>query len=143
MSQRKGQNGLSSLLGMGVECEGSSRVDGSLRLDGTYRGRLEVGDTLVIGHTGAFSGQACAREIVIAGGFEGEALGTERVELQKGARMKGDILTRSFVVEPGVWFEGHCRMELTEADEERLRIPPLASVQPLEGRDPKVRPLAN
>ena len=50
--------------------------------------------------------------------------GTETVELQKGARVEGDILTRSFVIEPGVWFQGQCRMELTEADEARLRVEP-------------------
>jgi cytoskeletal protein CcmA (bactofilin family) len=51
-------------------------------------------------------------------------VGTEQVELQKGARVEGDVLTRSFVIEPGVWFQGQCRMELTEADEARLRVEP-------------------
>lgn len=115
------QNGLNSLLGVGVDCEGSARVEGTLRLDGTFRGELEVGETLIIGQTGSFSGKASAREVVIGGRFQGEVLGTEQVELQKGARLEGDVLTRSFVVEPGVFFEGNCRMEFTEADEERLR----------------------
>jgi cytoskeletal protein CcmA (bactofilin family) len=38
--------------------------------------------------------------------------------------MDGDVLTRSFVIEPGVWFQGQCRMVLTEADEARLRVEP-------------------
>jgi cytoskeletal protein CcmA (bactofilin family) len=61
---------------------------------------------------------------VIGGTFSGEVLGTERVELQKGARVEGDVLTRSFVIEPGVWFQGQCRMDLTDADEARLRVEP-------------------
>lgn len=122
MSKKDGMNGLSSLLGTGVECEGTARVDGTLRLDGTFRGNLEVADTLIIGQGGSFSGTACGREIVIAGRFKGEVLGTEQVELQKGARLEGDVLTRSFVIEPGVFFEGSCRMEFTDADEARLRV---------------------
>ncbi|HUP01872.1 MAG TPA: polymer-forming cytoskeletal protein [Gemmatimonadota bacterium] len=123
MSRREGtSNGLSSLLGTGVECEGTARVEGTLRLDGAFRGRLEVGETLIIGQAGSFSGTACGRSVVIGGRFKGEVLGTEQVELQKGARLEGDVLTRSFVIEPGVFFEGSCRMEFTQADEARLRV---------------------
>ncbi|MDX1623414.1 MAG: polymer-forming cytoskeletal protein [Gemmatimonadota bacterium] len=118
----KKQNGLNSLLGAGVDCEGTARVEGTLRLDGAFRGDLEVGETLIIGQGGSFTGKACAREVVIAGSFRGEVLGTEQVELQEGARLEGDVLTRSFVIEPGVHFEGSCQMEFTEADEARLRI---------------------
>ncbi len=123
MTRNKPQtNGLSSLLGSGVECEGQARVDGTLRLDGTFRGRLEVADTLIIGQEGSFTGTACGRNVVIAGRFSGEVLATERVELQKGAHIEGDVLTRSFVIEPGVYFQGNCKMEFTEADEKRLRL---------------------
>lgn len=115
-------NGLNSLLGAGVECEGTARVEGTLRLDGTFRGRLEVGETLIIGSTGSLTGTACGRQVVIGGHFKGEVLGTELVELQKGARLEGDVLTRAFVIEPGVYFQGNCRMEFTEVDEARLRV---------------------
>lgn len=117
-------NGLDSLLGAGVDCQGTARVEGTLRLDGAFQGTLEIGDTLIIGQGGSFTGRARARQVVISGQFEGEVLGTERVELQRGARMEGDVLTRAFVIEPGVWFQGNCRMELTEADEARLRVEP-------------------
>lgn len=119
---KKNHNGVDSLLGVGVQCEGTARVEGTLRLDGTFQGNLEVGDTLVIGQTGSFSGKACGREVVIAGTFRGEVLGTEQVELQEGARVEGDVLTRAFVIEPGVYFQGNCRMEFTEDDEARLRV---------------------
>lgn len=120
--RKEAGNGLQSLLGQGVDCEGTARVEGTLRLDGVFRGSLEVGESLVIGHTGRFVGKAMGRVVVIAGAFEGEVMGTDQVELQKGARLQGDVLTRSLVIEPGVYFEGSCRMEFTEADEARLRI---------------------
>ncbi|HET6342938.1 MAG TPA: polymer-forming cytoskeletal protein [Gemmatimonadota bacterium] len=120
--RKESGNGLQSLLGQGVECDGSARVEGTLRLDGSFQGRLEVGESLIIGHSGRFVGQAIGRTVVIAGSFEGEVMGTDQVELQKGARLHGDVLTRSLVIEPGVYFEGSCRMEFTEADEARLRV---------------------
>ncbi|CAN5811560.1 hypothetical protein BH20GEM1_BH20GEM1_11830 [soil metagenome] len=125
MGRKEGRsNGLDSLLGAGVDCQGTARVEGTLRLDGAFQGTLEVGDILIIGQSGSFTGRARARQVIIGGRFEGEVLGTEQVELQRGARVDGDILTRSFVIEPGVWFQGECRMELTEADEARLRVEP-------------------
>ena len=122
MRKETGNGGLQSLLGQGVECDGSARVEGTLRLDGSFQGRLEVGESLIIGHSGRFIGQAIGRTVVIAGSFEGEVMGTEQVELQKGARLHGDVLTRSLVIEPGVYFEGSCRMEFTAAAEARLRV---------------------
>jgi cytoskeletal protein CcmA (bactofilin family) len=122
MGKNAGNGGLNSLLGTGVDCEGTARVEGTLRLDGTFRGNLEVGETLIIGSSGSFAGTACGRQVLIAGQFKGEVLGTELVELQKGARLDGHVLTRAFVVEPGVWFQGNCKMEFTEADEARLRV---------------------
>lgn len=143
MGKKSTSNGLDSLLGVGVDCEGSASVEGTLRLDGTYRGHLAVGETLIIGSTGSFAGKAVAQEVVVAGSFEGEVLGTERVELQKGARLQGDVLTRSFVVEPGVHFEGNCRMEFSEADEERLRNAARTAPEADDGEDgPVVRSLS-
>ena len=143
MGKKSGSNGLDSLLGVGVECEGSANVEGTLRLDGSYRGQLLVGETLIIGSTGSFQGKAVAKEVVVAGTFKGEMLGTERVELQKGARLEGDVLTRSFIVEPGVFFEGNCRMEFGESDEERLRNAAVESAESGKNdADPVVRSLS-
>lgn len=142
MARREGHsNGLDSLLGAGVDCQGTARVAGTLRLDGAFQGTLEVGDTLIIGQSGSFTGRARGRQVVVIGKFEGEVIGTERVELQKGARMDGDVLTRSFVIEPGVWFQGQCRMELTEADEALLRVEP-ASMEAERNDGAMVRSLA-
>ena len=146
--KKEGGNGLQSLLGQGVDCEGTARVEGTLRLDGSFRGSLEVGESLIIGHTGQFVGKALGRAVIIAGSFEGEVMGTEQVELQKGARLQGDVVTRSLVIEPGVFFEGSCRMEFTEADEARLRIgetgsPPKRSRDGDEDQGDLVRSLSN
>lgn len=141
-TKKGSSNGLDSLLGVGVDCEGSASVEGTLRLDGSYRGQLEVGDTLIIGSTGSFAGRAVATEVVVGGTFTGEVLGTERVELQKGARLEGDVLTRSFVIEPGVFFEGSCRMEFSEADEARLRSAAERTESSSSETDPVVRSLS-
>ena len=138
MSKREATGSLNSLLGAGVDCQGTARVEGTLRLDGRFEGNLEVGDTLIIGQTGSFEGSAFGREVIIAGRFKGQVMGTEQVELQKGARLEADVLTRSFVIEPGVYFAGNCKMEFTEADEARLRVGASKKPEPAEADDPAV-----
>ena len=59
MGRKEGNgNGLDSLLGAGVDCQGDARVEGTLRWDGAFQGTLEVGDTLIIGQGGSFRGRA-------------------------------------------------------------------------------------
>jgi cytoskeletal protein CcmA (bactofilin family) len=108
---RQQSSGVSSLLGQGSRWEGAVRVVGTLRLDGSCEGTLDVGGMLVIGKTGEFAGEIRARDVVVCGRVRGTILATETVELQKGCHFEGDVHTRTFVVEAGVFFQGTCSME--------------------------------
>ncbi len=123
-------SGMQSVLGEGSRFEGTARVGGMLRVDGSWEGSLEVGETLVVGKTGVVSGDVRARSVVVCGRVNGTITATESVELQKGCRLEGDIHTRTFVVEEGVFFQGNCRMseEGTTPDSENV-LPPLPSPQ--------------
>jgi len=51
----------------------------------------------------------------VAGEVRGQILGTDRVEIQSGARVFGLIETRALVVVEGAVFEGDLRMNFDEA----------------------------
>jgi cytoskeletal protein CcmA (bactofilin family) len=124
--KRQSNGGINSLLGQGSRFEGTARVEGTLRVDGVWDGALEVADTLVIGKTGEFTGEIRARNVVVCGRVNGTITATETVELQRGCRFEGDVRTRTFVVEDGVFFQGNCRMaeEGAEAGREEERASP-------------------
>jgi cytoskeletal protein CcmA (bactofilin family) len=106
----RANGGINSLLGQGSRFEGTAKVEGTARVDGLWEGSLEVSDTLVVGKTGELTGDVRARHVVVSGRVVGTITATECVELQRGCRLEGDVRTRTFVVEDGVFFEGSCRM---------------------------------
>lgn len=110
---------LNSILGDGSQLSGNLRIQGSIRLDGEFEGRLAASGTVVVGQTGSVRADLEAREIVVAGRMEGRLLAQERVELQTGARVEGDVYTQSFVIAEGVSFNGNCCM----GEEARGAIP--------------------
>ncbi|HEY7461546.1 MAG TPA: polymer-forming cytoskeletal protein [Gemmatimonadota bacterium] len=115
-------SGMQSVLGEGSRVEGTSRIAGMLRVDGAWDGSIDVGETLVVGKTGAVSGDIRAKNVIVCGRVQGSISASDSVELQKGCRLEGDIHTRTFVVEEGVFFQGHCRMieEPTSGSEKTL-----------------------
>jgi cytoskeletal protein CcmA (bactofilin family) len=123
--KRSSNGGINSLVGQGSRFEGVARVEGTLRVDGSWEGSLEVGDTLVIGKTGDFTGDIRARNVVVCGRVSGMITASESVELQRGCRFEGDVQTRTFVVEDGVFFQGNCRM----SDDEVVLAERMASVE--------------
>jgi cytoskeletal protein CcmA (bactofilin family) len=121
---------MQSVLGEGSRFEGKARVAGMLRVDGSWEGSLDVAETLVVGKTGVVSGDVRARSVVVCGRVTGTITASESVELQKGCRLEGDIHTRTFVVEEGVYFQGNCRMtEEGAAAEGESPLPPLPGPQ--------------
>ena len=101
---------LNSILGDGSQLSGNLRIQGSIRLDGEFEGRLTASGTVVVGQTGSVRADLEAREIVVAGRVEGRLCAQERVELQTGARVEGDVYAQSFVIAEGVCFNGNCSM---------------------------------
>ena len=108
-------SGLNSVLGDGSQMSGKVKVEGSIRVDGEFEGQLLASDAVVIGRTGIARADLEAREIVVAGCVEGKLVAQERVELQTGARVTGDVWAHSFIISDGVVFNGSCSMEDAEA----------------------------
>jgi cytoskeletal protein CcmA (bactofilin family) len=102
--------GLNSVLGDGSQMSGIVKVEGSIRLDGEFEGQLLASDSVFVGRTGTARAELEAREIVVAGEVEGKLTARERVELQSGARVTGDVFAQNFVIAEGVTFNGSCRM---------------------------------
>lgn len=107
--RNKDQGGM-NLLGNGAFFNGELRVNGSLRIDGEFEGKMEISDSVIIGKTGKVKGTVLSKDAVIGGNMEGNINASDRIELQSGSHLAGDIVCRGLVVEDGVFFEGNCKM---------------------------------
>uniref|UniRef100_A0A7C4GC48 Polymer-forming cytoskeletal family protein n=1 Tax=candidate division WOR-3 bacterium TaxID=2052148 RepID=A0A7C4GC48_UNCW3 len=110
MGKAPSEGKLDSVIGPDTSVKGDVTVSGSLRLDGSVEGRMDVSDTLLTGPRALLKGDVHCRDAVIAGRIEGNIVAADAVELQTGAQVFGDITCRSLVVQRDCFFEGRCSM---------------------------------
>ena len=103
---------VNALLGKGSEFEGKLTFEGAVRIDGTFSGEIFTQDTLIIGEGARVSAQIEAGTVIVYGDVQGNITTTTLIELHAPARLRGDIQTPSLVIDPGVVFEGSCKMDL-------------------------------
>jgi cytoskeletal protein CcmA (bactofilin family) len=115
-------SGVNSILGEGSSFKGNVRIQGSMRVDGEFEGNLTVTESLIVGKSGTVKAEVEVGEAVVAGRVIGRIRATERVELQTGSRMEGDVFTQSFMIEDGVFFRGSCHMGKDEQAEQEEEI---------------------
>lgn len=99
-----------SFLQNGVRMKGEIEVDGDLRIEGTVEGTLNTRGVLMLGPKASVDGDIRGREVVIHGRLVGTVRADERIQLARGAKVKGDLFCRSLVIEEGVYFEGRSHM---------------------------------
>jgi len=101
---------LQAHLGRGSRVEGTLTFQGSVKIDGQVEGQVEAKDTVIVGDSASVVAQINAGTIIIKGSVTGDLTAAKRVELRSPARVLGNIVTPSLVIQDGVVFEGHCSM---------------------------------
>lgn len=101
---------VTGVIDQGCEFEGKLCFYGTVRINGVFKGEIYTPDTLVIGEEARVKGDIEAGVVIINGEVNGNVKAKYRVEIQRPAIFRGDILTPSLSVEEGVIFEGSSRM---------------------------------
>ena len=105
-----GEGNLKSILGPGCKVKGSIDIKGTLRIDGDFDGEINCPETLIIGKSGVVKADVKVKNAVIGGKLVGNVSATNKIELQTGSHVEGDISTARLVIDEGVFFEGACKM---------------------------------
>lgn len=103
--------GFNAILDRGSEFEGKLTFEGTVRIDGKFKGDIYSESHMVIGESGRVEGSVAVGSVSISGNFSGDIKAKTKVELHKGAIVKGDIYTPSLVIEDGVKFDGRAVMD--------------------------------
>ncbi len=103
--------GFNAILDRGSEFEGKLTFQGTVRIDGKFKGEVFSKSHIVIGESGEVEGSANIGSISISGHFKGDITAKEKVELHPSAVVDGDITTPSLIIEEGVTFNGRAIME--------------------------------
>jgi len=101
---------LNALLGKGSQFEGKLVFEGTVRIDGKFKGEIHSQGKLVVGENGEIEGELWVDSAVISGKVNGNLNAKSRIELQPQAKILGNINTPLLIVQEGAIFEGNCQM---------------------------------
>lgn len=102
---------ITTLLGRGASFEGKLTFEGTVRIDGKFKGEVFSDDVLVIGEGAIVEAEIDIGEVIIQGTVIGNVKAKRSIEIHAPGRVKGDLHTPSLQIDKGVIFEGRSFME--------------------------------
>lgn len=102
---------ITTLLGRGATFEGKLTFEGTVRIDGRFKGEVFSDDVLVIGEGAQVEATIDVGEVIIQGIVVGNVTAKRSIEIHAPGRVKGDLHTPSLQIDKGVMFEGRSFME--------------------------------
>lgn len=110
MIGKKNEIRITTIIGKDAECNGDFSSGGSVRIDGTINGDINVAETLILGATGVINGDVVTKVAIIGGEIIGSINAPDKTELTSTARVLGDIVTNTIVIDENAIFQGSCNM---------------------------------
>jgi cytoskeletal protein CcmA (bactofilin family) len=110
-ARQAGLGEITTLLGRGATFEGKLTFEGTVRIDGRFKGEVFSDDVLVIGEGAHVEAEIDIGEVIVQGTVVGNIKAKRSIEIHAPGRVKGDLHTPSLQVDKGVIFEGRSFME--------------------------------
>ncbi len=102
---------MNSIVGKGCKVNGTVDIqEGTIRVDGEFEGTLNCPATLYVGKSGRVKADVNVKNAIVGGKVLGNIVAKNKIELQAGCRVEGDLKTSRLVIDEGVFFEGSCKM---------------------------------
>jgi cytoskeletal protein CcmA (bactofilin family) len=99
-----------TFLGKETKFEGELGFEGSIRIDGYLKGKIEAKGNLIIGDDALIEADIHVSYASISGEVHGNITADQRVDIQAPAKVFGNIHAPAVVIGEGVIFEGHTKM---------------------------------
>ncbi len=112
-----------TFLGKDTAFEGKLSFNGSIRIDGHFKGEIEAQGNLIVGEEGMVEADMHLAYIVIRGEVHGNIVADQRVDIRAPGKVFGNIEAPAVVIDEGVIFEGQTKMyRAKEAGDSRSDI---------------------
>ena len=110
-ARQAGLGEITTLLGRGATFEGKLTFEGTVRIDGRFKGEVFSDDVLVIGEGAHVEAEIDIGEVIIQGTVVGNIKAKRSIEIHAPGKVKGDLHTPVLQIDKGVVFEGRSFME--------------------------------
>ncbi|MDH7577406.1 MAG: polymer-forming cytoskeletal protein [Bacillota bacterium] len=98
-----------TLLGKNARFEGTIEAEGTLRVDGWFKGTLKANGDIIVGEGAKVEAELEGRHILIAGEVRGRVQAAGKLELTATGKLYGDLEAARLLVEEGAVFQGNCK----------------------------------
>lgn len=120
MANKNKENEVKAFLGKGTEFDGKLIFDGSVRIDGDFKGEILGGGTLIVGESANIEANIAVDNLLVSGDVRGSIEIKKKVEIYSTGKLLGNVKTSIFVIQEGAVFEGDCQM-INEPGKESAR----------------------
>jgi cytoskeletal protein CcmA (bactofilin family) len=111
---------IENVVGRSCVVRGDMAADGAFRIDGTIEGSVESKASVVIGESGAVTGNVRAVDILVAGKIHGNVTCSGHLDIMSTGVIEGEIDAKSLRVETGGIFAGTSHMGAKQVDPKAL-----------------------
>jgi cytoskeletal protein CcmA (bactofilin family) len=115
-------NDVHTILGPESSFEGKLVFDGTVRIDGNFKGQVKTDNILVVGQSARIEADLEVGSIVVNGEVIGDITAKQLVEIHAPGRVRGNITTPQLMIAKGVIFEGTCQMEGAQGDRGSAKV---------------------
>ena len=109
-----------TILGKNFYVKGTVNASGSVRIEGSLEGELEVQGNLVIGELAVIEGIVKASNVHMSGKIIGDLHVDGQLKLTQTAQMLGNIEVDKFIIDEGANFQGNCIMTSKENPQKNI-----------------------
>ena len=101
-----------TVIGEGLSIEGDLTSDEEVVIQGNVRGKVTTTDAVSLGPNSVVQANIAGQSVSIAGQVTGDVTARERVDIQAGGRLVGDVKASRFTIADGASFKGAVDMEV-------------------------------
>jgi cytoskeletal protein CcmA (bactofilin family) len=101
-----------TVIAEGLSIEGELSSEEEVVINGNLRGKLATTDAVSIGSGSNVQADIAGQSVSIAGQVTGDISAPERVDIQAGGRLVGDVKAARFTIADGASFKGAVDMEV-------------------------------
>ena len=102
----------STVIGAGITIEGEITTDEDVVVQGTVRGKLNAKDGVVVEQGAVVEADITGGPLTVSGAVTGNVVSSDRVDLQPGARVVGNVKATRITIADGAQFKGNVDMEV-------------------------------
>ncbi|MGD9159079.1 MAG: polymer-forming cytoskeletal protein [Desulfobacteraceae bacterium] len=106
---------INAFLGKDTEFEGKLNFNGTVRIDGHFKGEIKSAEgNLIVGEFGMIDADIHISHIFISGEIRGNIIADHRIDLHPSGKVFGNIQTPTLSLQEGAILEGDVRMSRKE-----------------------------